>query len=240
MDHLKIAVCEDSFPDMDLLKKMVPDALTRLNLHMETDYFYSGEDLVGAVTGGTSYALLLLDIYMHALDGIQTAHRIRGLQPDVQIAFLTSSQGSMLEAFDLNALHYLVKPVSMEKLEECLDRFCDRIRIPRQTLEIRSATKTYTFPLILVQKIMSCNKGIDVYIQGAVQPQHIPISFTKAEEQLDPARFLRLSRGIMVQLSFILCINRDICRLKDGTEILISRRDKTAIRKKYYDHLFQK
>lgn len=234
-----MAVCEDAFPDIALLKKMIPDALARLKLHIEADYFQSGEELVEAVTGGNSYALLL-DIYLYSLDGIQTARKIRELLPDVQIAFLTTSHEFMLEAFDLNALHYLVKPVSMQKLEECLNRFCDRIQIPRQTLEIRSATKAYAFPLMLVQKIMSCNKGIDVYFQGAVQPQHIPISFTKAEEQLDPSHFLRISRGIIVQISFILCINRDICRLKDGTEILISRRDKTEIRKKYNDYLFRK
>lgn len=237
---MKMAVCEDSLSDMNLLKKMIPDALARLNLPIETDYFRSGEELVKAVTGGSSYSLLLLDIYMYSLDGVQAARRIRELLPDVQIAFLTTSQEFMLEAFDLNALHYLVKPVSIQKLEECLDRFCDRIRMPLQTLEIKSEIKTYAFPTMHVQKITSYNKGIDVYLQGAVQPQHIPISFAKAEEQLDSARFLRISRGIIVQISFILCIDRDICRLRDGSEILISRRDKTEIRKKYNDYLFRK
>lgn len=236
---MRIAICEDSPDDMEILKKSLTEALKQLDLHMDVDYFYSGVKLIEAVENQASYSLCLLDIYMPSIDGIQTARRVRELLPDIQFAFLTMSRDFMLDAFDLNALHYLIKPVSIKKLRECLERFCERTQYPQKMLEIRSNSRLYTFPLTHVQKILSYNKGIDIYLRGASFPQHIPISFVKVEAQLDSSRFLKISRGFLVQMSYILCIDQNTCRLKDGTEVLISRREKANIRKKYNDYLFQ-
>jgi len=216
----------------------IPKVLSQFNLPMETDYFHNSEELVMAVTNGNHYALIFLDIDMQS-SGIQTARFIRNLLPDVQIAFLTVSSKFALDAFELNALHYLIKPIGTKELKECIKRFCERNRIPLQILEIKSKCKTYSFPLTCVQKIVSNNKGIDVFLAGNTPHQHIPISFIKAEEQLDPNLFLKLSRGFIVQMPYILCINKDRCRLKDGTEILLSRQSRSEIRKRYNHYLLR-
>ncbi len=235
---LRIAVCEDNMADTAVLSSEIDTITKELHLRIQTDYFLKGETLIHEIKSGTSYDLLLLDIYLNGQDGIDTAQSARALLPEVQIAFLTSSREFALDAFDLDALHYLLKPVSKQNLKELFQRFFDRTNRPKEVLEIQTSSKVYTFPLLRVQKIQSSNKGVDIYLQDVPDPQRVPIPFIRVEEQLTTQLFLRISRGLLVHIGYIRCIDKNICYFRDGTSALISRREKNEVRKKYNDYLF--
>lgn len=239
MKTMNIAICEDRIRDTEELKTVLTKACISLNLKINTDFFHSGEELIRAVQRGRSYSLILMDIYLNGINGIETASKIKLLLPRIQIVFITVSSEYAIDAFELNALHYLIKPIDEEKMRECLKRFLVRTGMPVKALKIKSDYKTYTFMLFNVVKIQSRNKGVDVYLNNEEKPCHIPLSFKKTEEQLDSKLFLRISRGLVVQMSHILCIDKEICRLRDGTEAIISRRERSLIRKKYNDYLFR-
>lgn len=60
--------------------------------------------------------LALLDIQMPGLSGMETAHRLRGTLPELEIVFITSLTGYALESYEVAALDYLVKPVSYPRV----------------------------------------------------------------------------------------------------------------------------
>ena len=234
----QIAICEDSKVDTDLLSQTLAAAANDLRIRARTDYYKNGEELILALKDGASYDLLLLDIFLEQVNGVDTARSARKYLPHVQIAFLTSSRDYALDAYDLDAIHYLIKPVDCEKLKELFHRFFKRTNRPKEILEIHSSSKKYTFPLLRVQKIQSSNKGVDIYLSDIAEPQRIPISFIRVEEQLASSSFLRISRGLMVRIGYIRCIDKNVCYFRDGTSALISRREKSIVRKKYNDYLF--
>lgn len=192
----QIAICEDSKVDTDLLSQTLAAAANDLRIRARTDYYKNGEELILALKDGASYDLLLLDIFLEQVNGVDTARSARKYLPHVQIAFLTSSRDYALDAYDLDAIHYLMKPVDREKL------------------------------------------GVDIYLSDIAEPQRIPISFIRVEEQLASSSFLRISRGLMVRIGYIRCIDKNVCYFRDGTSALISRREKSIVRKKYNDCLF--
>lgn len=192
----QIAICEDSKVDTDLLSQTLAAAANDLRIRARTDYYKNGEELILALKDGASYDLLLLDIFLEQVNGVDTARSARKYLPHVQIAFLTSSRDYALDAYDLDAIHYLMKPVDREKL------------------------------------------GVDIYLSDIAEPQRIPISFIRVEEQLASSSFLRISRGLMVRIGYIRCIDKNVCYFCDGTSALISRREKSIVRKKYNDYLF--
>lgn len=192
----QIAICEDSKVDTDLLSQTLAAAANDLRIRARTDYYKNGEELILALKDGASYDLLLLDIFLEQVNGVDTARSARKYLPHVQIAFLTSSRDYALDAYDLDAIHYLMKPVNREKL------------------------------------------GVDIYLSDIAEPQRIPISFIRVEEQLASSSFLRISRGLMVRIGYIRCIDKNVCYFRDGTSALISRREKSIVRKKYNDYLF--
>ena len=90
-----------------------------------------------------------------------------------------------------------------------------------------------------ITRIQSSNKGVDIYLQGRSSPQWADVSFSHVEELLDGEYFLKISRGLLVQMNYILCMEQNVCRFRDGTSSLISRREKKEIRRKYNDFLFR-
>lgn len=70
--------------------------------------------------------LALLDMEMPALHGLELARRLRECRPEIHIAFLTAYEEFAREAFDVEALDYLLKPVMREDLSRTLDRFVKR------------------------------------------------------------------------------------------------------------------
>lgn len=235
---MRIAVCEDDSVDRSSLREAVRAAQEALSLPGEADFFPDGESMLAAVRQGRRYDLLLLDVYMEGMGGLRAAREARELLPQVQLAFITSSREFAPEAFELEALHYLVKPVEAKGVEELFRRYLGRLRQPPPQLEIRAGNRVHRFPVSLVQKIQSSRKGVDVYLKGAQQPQRVAVPLMKVEEQADPSCFLKVSRGLLVQMEYIESMDRYSCRLKDGTSALLSRKNRSEIQRKYHDFLF--
>lgn len=235
---MNIVICDDSAKDLSDVKAYINEFQNQYGLQFGIDCCANAEELITAVKNGKKYDLAFLDIYMGDTNGITTAHRLKELLPEIEAAFFTSSAEHAVDAFDFNALHYIIKPVSYDKILETFERFYKRLHTSMKALEIVAENKTYSFPLIHIQKLQSANKGVDVYLNNKSVPEHIPLAFSRVEEQLSPKLFLKISRGLIVQMSFILCVDKDICRFKDGTEAVVSRKNRDEIRRKYNDYLF--
>lgn len=110
-ETLRVAICDDEKPVRDLLeekiKEMLPSAVTV--------QFSSGKELLES---GTVADILLLDIQMPEMDGMETAKLFRGEREDALILFITAAPEYVFDAFDVGAFHYLVKPLSDERFRE--------------------------------------------------------------------------------------------------------------------------
>ena len=66
--------------------------------------------------------VVFLDIEMPGLNGIELARKIAGLDPKIQIVFVTAYEQYALKAFEVSAVHYLLKPLTQEKINEAVNR----------------------------------------------------------------------------------------------------------------------
>lgn len=97
---LQIGVCDDRSNDIGELRDAMSRVIGELSIDTRVDYYQSGEELLEVVRSGERYGLLVLDIYMSGMDGVETARRARELMPEVQLAFLTMSREFAADAFD--------------------------------------------------------------------------------------------------------------------------------------------
>lgn len=116
---IKIAVCDDAAEDIELLSK----ALSTYDPSFEIFTYPSGKTLVDEFLDADSdIDLLFLDIYMPELDGIVTAKKIHTRYPELKIIFLSSSQDHFLQAYEVFAFNYILKPFDRDRLYAVLDR----------------------------------------------------------------------------------------------------------------------
>jgi DNA-binding LytR/AlgR family response regulator len=121
---IKIAVCDDAAEDTELLTK----ALSTYDPLIEIFTYPSGKALVDEFLDADSdIDLLFLDIYMPGIDGITTAQKIHVQYPKLKIIFLSSSKDHYLQAYEVFAFNYILKPFDRERLYAVLDRAIDEI-----------------------------------------------------------------------------------------------------------------
>ena len=120
---LHIAICDDMPQELEracsLLKKY---ACEHMHYDIKTDLFSAPLELLAYIAKKGGFDVLLLDIYMPGIIGTEAARELRALGDKCQIIFLTTSRDHAIDAFSLNAAHYLVKPYSEREFFAAFDK----------------------------------------------------------------------------------------------------------------------
>jgi len=109
---LKIAICEDDSIQRHSIVDMLENYLSSINKSYDLFEFINGEDLLSSID---KFHIYLLDIHMGSVSGIDVAKKIRLIQEKAIIIFTTGFKDYVFDAFDVNAFHYIIKPISLKK-----------------------------------------------------------------------------------------------------------------------------
>ncbi|GAP65540.1 response regulator of the LytR/AlgR family [Mizugakiibacter sediminis] len=203
-------------------------------------------ELVGSVGDGEAALaacaelkpdVLLLDIELPGHDGLGIARRLAALPAPPQVVFCTAYEAHALEAYELHAADYLLKPVRVERLREALKR-AEALRggagAPRAYLAARMGGELKRVPLDEVIYLLADDKYVAVHHSGGVL---LIEDSLKALEQAHPERYARLHRNCLVPVERLLGLKtladgRIVARLA-GTEAApeVSRRNLPALRR---------
>ena len=229
--QMKIAICDDDEQDRAAMRRMVTDYLDMHNYHIGIDEYRSGEAFLSEKI--TQYDLVILDIFMGELNGIETAKKLVQDHPDVQIIFCSSSNAYAAESYDVSALRYLTKPVEKEKLAGTLDRF----------FHVHTALRKLIFKQNRMDEWVYLNDIIWVEADGHCCILHTRngdittrTSFSKIYEQLEGADFVKPIRYALVSLQYVAAIPTDVLTLSDGTTVPVSRDQRPVMKKVFSDY----
>jgi DNA-binding LytR/AlgR family response regulator len=180
--------------------------------------------------------LILLDIAMPEVDGIEVANRIaarEGVMP--AIIFVTAFDRFAIEAFDLEAVDYLLKPVASDRLARAIERVVERRSIRITGMNRAEYTEEFWVPYRseLVRIAASDIERIDAerdYMRLSLGQRSYLIHQTigALEARLDPTRFIRLHRSVIVRRDRIKALGHDrggawYAELVDGEQVRIGR-----------------
>lgn len=235
---MHIAICENS--SKHVMERMVESVKEKLGIDWDFRYFSEGLGLLSVVSRNEIvFDGIILDDELKDINGIEVGKQIRNLTDNVELAFWGDSAQNALEAFELNAVHYVRKPITEEKLEVILKRFEQRIGKGKDIIRVNAKKKTYFFSVSDIIRVQSSKKRIDVYTVRSEFPVKIGISFADAEsqimEQAGEKQFLKISRGLIVNMDYISDIRKGTCFFADGTSILISRASKVHIQETFIE-----
>lgn len=113
---MKILIVDDEKPARDRLHQLVDD----LEVHEVVGEAANGEQAIKLATS-LNPDVVLLDIRMPGVDGIETAHHLNAMTTPPAVVFTTAYDEYAIDAFDARAIGYVLKPVRRERLERALD-----------------------------------------------------------------------------------------------------------------------
>ena len=226
---MKIAICENEQVFSDNNKKRCQEYLEEKKINGEISIFKSGEEFLA---DETEFDILLLDIEMEELTGIDVKKELENRQSKTAIIFLTSHSKYMSDAFGKYVYKFLSKPLEKKDLFSAFDTITKEI-ICDFVIELEDDHKPY----IMAGKIIYI-KAEDKYSIIKTKDEEIVVRKTMKwwEEILSENDFIRAHKSYIVNMSNIKKIGTDLI-LEDGTNINIGRKSEKILREKYNEYL---
>ena len=218
--YLKIAVCDDDNKQADYLQTLVSAWVRKGNHTCRTESFPSAEAFLFVYAEDKAYDILLLDIEMGGMNGVDLAKTIRQTNDTIQIIFITGFPDFIAEGYEVSALHYLMKPVLPEKLHTVLDKAAANLAKSEKRLSITYDRQTDFVPLSQIMYIEAQKQYI--LIHTISETYRMKGSLSDMEKQLDEY-FIKCQRSFVVNLRYVTRIKNDCVLLKNGSEVPISR-----------------
>lgn len=231
-DRLRVVVVDDEAPAVRRLERLLDD-------HPLARCVGSAGHAAAALQlcHDSHPDAVLLDVEMPGMDGMNLARRLRELEPPPAVVFVTAFEHYAVDAFDVQALDYLVKPVRAERLDEALKRVArQRGSAPRRpvALSARLGEKLISIPLDDIRVLLSEDKYTCVHYLGG--EALIEDSLLSLEERFGE-RFIRVHRAALVSRAHLRAVFNDASgheRVEiEGCQVRpeVSRRNLAAVRR---------
>lgn len=222
MDKYRIAIIEDNANDADRLKAFIEKYFTEENTGYELGYFSSPLSFFDKYV--SYYDMVLIDIEMPNMSGMEASKRLREVNKDVVIIFITNLAQYAVEGYSVNAFDFIIKPVEYANFKVRFKRAIEFVASRSKKIVIRPAGNVAQ--TISVSQI----KYVEVFVHNLVY--HTTAgdfgergSLTDAENLLRAYGFYKCSNCYLVNLKFVERIE-DTTVIVAGEKLAISRRKK--------------
>lgn len=230
----KIAICEDDKQQQHFVESLIKDNKKLKDL--EISLFDSGEELVEAYKSGQTFSIILLDMQMKELSGIETGALLRKYDKKAIIIIITSILEYAMDGYSIDAFEFILKPIDQEKFDRVLEKAFRKIR--------DNMNKVYVFQVkdrVTIVKLMdiiyfeSIGKKVDVHrLDGVVSSNE---SISTIEKNLVRNGFIRISRFYLLNMHYIKEIQVDNILLKDGKMLKYSEKLQKTIKEGYMNFM---
>ena len=234
----RIGICDDMPEFLDIVERSIekwPHKPSDLAVQ-----FFSDADALMAVHSKSPFDIILLDVVMPLLGGIEAAGEIRQYDPSVKIVFLTSSPEFAVDSYTVKASNYLLKPLDDQKLYACLDELVAQIQQSAKRILIRDRHAVHRVALQDIEFIESDNKYIHFSLtDGRTLTSSEPL-YLYENKLLLADGFFKCSRSYIVNIHRIDSFSAKEIRMQSGYRIPISRSVQKEFESAYFAVLFGK
>lgn len=229
---MKIALIDDEKSSLDRLCGLINE---HVGTDVSIDCFTSGEEFMEGFREGI-YDLIITDIFMDKLTGIETARKIREADKNVKLVFCTSSNEFACESYEVNACYYLRKPYSEESFSAMLDR------LDLEQMELSRSVRLPDGQSVVLRNVIYADFASHCVTFHNKLGENIVsrVSFADVEPLLCAnSYFCSPSKGVIVNFYEVVAQNDNVFVMGDDTRIPISRRKAKEVTEAYAEFRFE-
>lgn len=220
---VRIAICDDDKTAVSLHENIVKQSLQECSIGYEiTTYTQSSNLIYDIVDDSFFYDLILLDIEMPEVSGMEIAEKIKLCLPNIKIIFVTSHTEYAIDAYELSIFRYVPKSGLEKRLPLAIVDAAKLIELEvgqEYTIETNSRMERIPFrDIFYVQR-----DGKNASIVSNTGVSKVRKSLQQVYNELDPQEFIFIDRGYIVNIIQIMKINNGMALLKNGEQLPISR-----------------
>lgn len=217
---MKIVICDDESSQIKYLQELIETWSNKRGQTIKVRAFESAEAFLFDYEENKDIDILMLDIQMKGMNGIELAREIRKGNEILQIIFVTGYTDYIYEGYDVSALHYLIKPINEQKLFEVLDRAAARLKSSQRTILFKSGSVIMRIPADDIYYAEAFSHYVTLYTKNGQENFSMRISDM---EKLLGDGFFRCHRSYIVGMKHVRRVTRTAMVLDNGKEIPLSR-----------------
>ena len=232
MSMIKIAICDDEEKAVALHEKIVKTCLQAQGVGYEITTYTQSRNLLYDITDdGFFYDLILLDIEMPGISGMEIPQQLKGFLPNVRIIFVTSHTEYAIDAFELSIFRYVPKNNLEVKLATAVTDAAKLIELEAgQEYTIQTASRMEKIPYKDIFYIQRDGKNASIVSGAGISK--VRKSLQQVFDELNTPEFIFIDRGYIVNIIQIMKISGSTAILKNGEQLPISRSHLQQVKQK--------
>ena len=236
---LRIAICDDINTELQCIAELTKEYMVEYGISADIRHFNHPDALLKACEAET-FHIYLLDIVMPMVSGLELGQSIRRVSTDAQIIYITTEPSFALDAYSVNPLHYLLKPVDKGALFAALELAAGKVDFGEETIvtvKTRDGLHTLSADNIACCEYVRHTVIYTLTRGGKVETTTIPSSFAEhIVPLLHDRRFIQPHAAFVVNMSCVERLTKDGFTLQNGAFVPVSGKQFTAVRNIYMSY----
>lgn len=233
---MRVVICDDIQKDMEIIRSSLDTyAAAHPECHIEVEEYNAAADILHRVEKGEAYDIALMDICMPGVPGTDAAEKMLEKNPEMSVIFLTTSDEYAVEAFAMNATHYLLKPFTQEQFDAALDRAIKKTE-DQDMLSLECVNGVYRVRISEMISIESQNHYLLLALSsGETLRLRRKLSQMFEEIQKYP-EFVKVGASYVVNFDFVRSISGNSIEMQGGVKIPVPRRSVEKVQRAYMEY----
>lgn len=222
MAQFNVAVCDDEKSSRDYQKMLICQWAEKIGITVTVDLYTSAENFIFEAEDKIEYDLLMLDIQMGKMNGVELARLLRKRGFAGSLVFLTGVRDYAIEGYEVGAVRYLLKPLKESDFYNVLDLiYSDFARRGTEVFVFQQGGEVQKIPFEKIIYIEA--RGHYLHLCCEDSEKEWKGTFGAVEEEFEKHSFFCLRRGMLVNLAHVEKCSRTECLLSNGESIPVAR-----------------
>lgn len=229
-----IAVCDDERADKEEIAGMTEEVCSEEQIGSDISCFESAETLLDKIKEGNRYDMLLIDVMMSGMGGMELAKVLRSENEKAPIVLVSYNREMALQGYEVSAARYLAKPLDKGKLKEAILYCYEQNRKNREILLPMNGSMKKVAPKDIYYIEIVGRKS---RIRLEKEEWDVSISFGELEKMLSGQGFIRCHQSFLVNCRYVRSFRTSSMELTDGRSVPVSKHRIKEVRQAFFDYM---
>jgi DNA-binding LytR/AlgR family response regulator len=242
-EAVRVAVCDDDVLELKKIEAAMLEFISskQAEADITLNTFSSGIELLNYINNTASFDLIVLDILMPYMTGIEVATQLRKTNNDMKIIFLTTSPEFAVNSYKVNAFYYLLKPFQKQELISLLDKALVSMQSDSSSsIVVKGKAGLIRIPLHMIEYAESVKHTLNFHLRGGETASCYAKMGDYSEALLNDIQFVHCHQSFIVNMGRVAQITAKCFIMQDQTQIPISRTVYPQVKQAYIGYFFHK
>lgn len=232
--ELKIALVDNAQSDRKLIGGMVEEYLSGLGVAHSLCCYADGQTLLDDIQGGKRFNLLLLDVLLGEMNGMDLAAELRRRHNKSLIVFISQNREMALRGYEVSAVRYLAKPVERAKLHEAL-LHCYKLWQEKKEILLPTDHGQHRISYADIEFVEAFDRGTRFVLVGETVDSKL--KFSEAESMLPKTGFIHCHRAFIANVTHVRRLRSNAFEMRSGATVPISKHRYSDVSRRFLDFI---